>query len=85
VFRAAPPEALNAEFLVGEIVDRRKLARVAVLADTTGYGDGGAADIGAQLKRRGLAPVIVSRFAADAPSLREHQSDRRDRGRPRVA
>ena len=80
VFRVAPPDALNAEFLVGEIVDRRKLARVAVLADTTGYGDGGVADIGAQLKRRGLAPVIVSRFAADAPSLRDNLEQARAAG-----
>ena len=69
VFRVAPVDALNAQFLVGEIVDRRHLARVAILADTTGYGDGGVADVGAQLARRGLAPAYVGRFAADAPSL----------------
>jgi len=71
VFRVAPVDALNAEFLVGEIVDRRRLSRVAILADTTGYGDGGVADIGAQLVRRGLQPAYVGRFAADAPSLGE--------------
>ena len=80
VFRVAPSDALNAEFLVDEIVDRRKLSRVAVLADTTGYGDGGVADIGAQLKRRGLAPAIVSRFAADAPSLRDNLEQARAAG-----
>jgi len=69
VFRVAPVDALNAEFLVGEIVDRRRLGRIAILADTTGYGDGGVADIGAQLARRGLQPAYVGRFAADAPSL----------------
>jgi branched-chain amino acid transport system substrate-binding protein len=71
VFRVAPVDALNAAFLVGEIVDRRRLTRVAILADTTGYGDGGIADIGAQLARRGLQPAYVGRFAADAPSLAE--------------
>ncbi len=71
VFRVAPSDTLNAEFLVAEIVDRRKLTRVAILADTTGYGDGGVADIVLQLKRRGLAPVSVGRFAADAPSLKD--------------
>ena len=80
VFRVAPPDALNAEFLVDEIVERRKLSRVAVLADTTGYGDGGVADIGAQLRRRGLAPVVVSRFAADAPSLRDNLEQARAAG-----
>ena len=80
VFRVAPSDALNAEFLVAEIVDRRKLARVAILADTTGYGDGGVADIGAQLKRRGLAPVLVSRFPADAASLRNELEQARAAG-----
>ena len=70
IFRIAPPDALNAEFLVAEMVDRRKLSRIAVLAATTGYGDGGVSDIGLHLKQRGLAPVFVGRFAADAPSLR---------------
>lgn len=69
VFRVAPVDALNAAFLVGEIVDRRRLTRVAILADTTGYGDGGVADVGAQLARRGLQPAYVGRFAADAPAL----------------
>ena len=70
VFRVAPSDAINAAFLVGEIVDRRKLARVAILADTTGYGDGGLADIGAQLASRGLAPAYVGRFGATATSLK---------------
>ncbi len=72
VFRVAPADVLNAEFLVAEMVDRRKLTRVAIIADKTGYGDGGVADITAGLKRRGLAPVFVSRFAADSKSLREN-------------
>ena len=72
IFRVAPADVLNAEFLVAEMVDRRKLTRVAIIADKTGYGDGGVADITAGLKRRGLEPVAVSRFAADAKSLREN-------------
>ena len=70
VFRVAPSDALNAAFLAGEIVDRRRLTRVAILADTTGYGDGGVLDISAQLKQRGLAPAYVGRFALGVASLR---------------
>jgi branched-chain amino acid transport system substrate-binding protein len=80
VFRVAPFDAINAEFLVGEMVDRRRLARVAILADTTGYGDGGVADITAQLKKRGLAPVDVHRFAPNAPSLRAEMEAARAAG-----
>jgi branched-chain amino acid transport system substrate-binding protein len=70
VFRVAPSDALNAAFLTGEIVDRRRLTRVAILADTTGYGDGGVADISAQLRERGLSPAYVGRFALGVSSLR---------------
>ncbi|MBW8760254.1 MAG: ABC transporter substrate-binding protein [Burkholderiales bacterium] len=80
VFRVAPVDALNAAFLAGEIVDRRRLSRVAILADTTGYGDGGVADVGAQLARRGLQPAYVGRFAADAPSLAEQLQAARSAG-----
>jgi branched-chain amino acid transport system substrate-binding protein len=70
MFRVAPSDAMNAEFLADEIVDRRKLTRVALLVDTTGHGDGGVADIRAQLERRGLLPVYVGRFAPDAHPCR---------------
>ncbi len=69
IFRVAPPDVMNAKFLVGEIVERRKLKRVAVLADKTGYGDGGLADVTAELARHGLAPVYVTRFALGTPTL----------------
>jgi len=80
VFHMAPSDAMNTEFLVGEIVERRKLSRVAILADTTGYGDGGVADITTQLKKRGLAPVDVGRFAVNAPSLRAEMEAARAAG-----
>lgn len=70
VFRVAPSDALNAAFLAREIVDRRGLTRLAILADTTGYGDGGVQDIGAQLRQRGLAPAHVGRFPPGVASLR---------------
>jgi hypothetical protein len=66
---------LNAEFLVAEMVGRRKLSRIAILADTTSYGDGGVADIGLQPGQRGLAPVFVGRFAADAHPFSAHDHE----------
>jgi branched-chain amino acid transport system substrate-binding protein len=80
VFRVAPADVLTAEFLVGEIVDRRRLARVAILADRTGYGDSGLADFGVELKKRGLAPVYVGRFAPEAASLRDELEQARAAG-----
>ena len=59
VFRLAPVDHMNARFLIREIVERRRITRVAILADRTGYGDGGVADLTAELKARKLEPVYV--------------------------
>ncbi len=70
VFRLAPVDHMNARFLIREIVERRRITRVAILADRTGYGDGGVADLTAELKARKLEPVYVGRFAMGVTSLR---------------
>jgi branched-chain amino acid transport system substrate-binding protein len=70
VFRLAPVDHMNARFLIREIVERRRITRVAILADRTGYGDGGVADLTAELKARKLEPVYVGRFALGVTSLR---------------
>jgi len=74
VFRVAPSDAMNARFLVREMAVRRKLTKVALLADATPYGEGGINDLTAELARMGLRPVRVDRFEAGrtplAPALR---------------
>ncbi len=62
VFRMAPVDVMKARFLVREIVDRRKVTKVALFADRTGYGDGGLRDLTAELDKRNLKPVHVARF-----------------------
>ena len=57
IFRVAAPDSQKVPFLVGEIVDRRKLRKVALLADSTGYGDGGINDATKELDKRGVKPV----------------------------
>jgi branched-chain amino acid transport system substrate-binding protein len=69
IFRVAAPDSRKMPFLVTEIVDRRKLRRVALLADTTGYGDGGIADATKELDKRGVKPVYVGRFPLGVTSL----------------
>jgi branched-chain amino acid transport system substrate-binding protein len=69
IFRVAPSDVLNAQFLIAEIVDRRKLRRVAIFADQTGYGDGGLNDLRAELRNRGLEPVYVARFPLGVKTL----------------
>ena len=71
IFRNAPRDLLNAQFLIADIVDRRKLSRVAIFADQTGYGEGGVADLTAELAKRNLKPVHVARFPLGVASLAE--------------
>lgn len=80
IFRVAPPDAINARFLVTDIVERRKLKKVAILADSTGYGDGGVKDISAELAARGLKPVHVARFGLGVASLVEPMKEARAAG-----
>lgn len=80
VFRVAPSDEINARFLVNEIAERRRLSRVAVLADTTAYGDNGVADIGRELRKHGLNPVHVGRFAPEVQSLRAELESARAAG-----
>jgi branched-chain amino acid transport system substrate-binding protein len=69
IFRVAAPDGRKVPFLISEIVDRRKLRKVALMADTTGYGDGGINDATKELDKRGLKPVYVGRFPLGVTSL----------------
>jgi branched-chain amino acid transport system substrate-binding protein len=80
VFRIAPMDQISARFLVREIVERRQLSKVAILADRTGYGDGGVNDLTAELKGRGLTPVYVARFPLGVTSLRDELQAARNAG-----
>lgn len=80
IFRVAAPDSHKVPFLVAEIVDRRKLRRVALLADSTGYGDGGIADATKELDKRGLKPVFVGRFALGVASLTDMMKDAKAAG-----
>jgi len=70
VFRLSARDTLQAAFLVEEIV-RRGHSKVALLADTTGYGEGGFNDVLGFLAAKGLKPVYSARFDVGAKSLLE--------------
>jgi branched-chain amino acid transport system substrate-binding protein len=80
IFRVAPPDNVNARFLINEIVDRRKIKRVAIFADTTGYGEGGVKDLTAELSKHNVTPVTVVRFALGVTTLTEEMRKARDAG-----
>jgi branched-chain amino acid transport system substrate-binding protein len=61
IFRTAPRDKLQTQFLVDEIV-KRKLSKVALLVDSSGYGDAGLKDLEAALAAANLKPQAVIRF-----------------------
>jgi len=68
IFRTSARDSLQTQFLVDEIV-KRGLAKVALLVDTSGYGDAGLKDLEAALARAGLKPAAVVRFKVGVASL----------------
>lgn len=80
IFRTAAPDNVNARFLINEIVNRRNIKRVAILADSTGYGEGGVKDLSAELDKRDLKPVTVIRFPLDVTSLTDEMRKAREAG-----
>ncbi|KQO15584.1 ABC transporter substrate-binding protein [Acidovorax sp. Leaf78] len=61
IFRVQARDALQAPFMVDDIV-KRGWDKVAIFADKTGYGEGGYNDVVAALAAKNLKPVHVARF-----------------------
>ncbi|RYY59189.1 MAG: hypothetical protein EOO24_60895, partial [Comamonadaceae bacterium] len=70
IFRTSARDQLQTQFLVDEIV-RRGLNKVALLVDTSGYGEAGLKDLEAALGRASLKPQAVVRFKVGVQSLDE--------------
>ncbi|MCC2677028.1 MAG: receptor ligand binding region family protein, partial [Ramlibacter sp.] len=70
IFRTSARDSLQTQFLVDEIV-KRGLSKVALLVDTSGYGDTGLKDLEAALARAKLKPHAVARFKVGVKNLDE--------------
>lgn len=70
IFRTSARDQLQTQFLVDEIV-KRGLKSVALLVDSTGYGDAGLKDLEAALARAGLKTTATLRFKVGVQSLEE--------------
>ncbi len=70
IFRTSARDAIQAPFVVEDIVKRR-WDKVAIFADTTGYGDAGLKDVESALAAQKLAPVYVTRFKLGVADLTE--------------
>ncbi|MBS4037222.1 MAG: ABC transporter substrate-binding protein [Hydrogenophaga sp.] len=79
IFRTSARDQLQSKFLVDDIV-KRGLKKVALLVDSTGYGDGGLRDLEAALKAEGLTPHIVVRFKVGVKTLADEMKQLKDSG-----
>jgi branched-chain amino acid transport system substrate-binding protein len=62
VFRNAAPDVIQAPMIAKEAVEKRGLKRVAILADSTNYGQLGREDLEKALKTYGVTPVATEKF-----------------------
>ncbi len=79
IFRTSARDAIQAPFIVQDLAQRGWL-RVAVFADTTGYGEAGLKDVQAALAAAGVTPVHVARFATGVKDLSADLKAARDAG-----
>ena len=62
IFRNSAHDSIQAPMIVDEAIARRGFKKVAILADSTNYGQLGRADLEAALQLKGIKPVAVEKF-----------------------
>jgi branched-chain amino acid transport system substrate-binding protein len=62
IFRNSANDSIQSEMIAREAVDNRKFKKVAILADSTNYGQLGRADLEKALDKRGIKPVAEEKY-----------------------
>ncbi len=62
VFRNSAHDSIQAPMIVEEAITRRGFKKVAILADSTNYGQLGRADLEKALEQKGIKPVATEKF-----------------------
>ncbi|MEO5661273.1 MAG: ABC transporter substrate-binding protein [Polaromonas sp.] len=62
IFRNSANDSIQAPMIVEEAITRRGFKKVAILADSTNYGQLGRADLEKALDAKGIKPVAVEKF-----------------------
>lgn len=80
VFRTSASDALQPIVILNDVIDRRKIARIALLHDQSPYGEFGKQSMLAELERRNLKPVLVESFKVGEPDMSAQLRGARDNG-----
>lgn len=70
VFRTSASDELQPVVILDDVIDRRKLGRIALLHDESPYGQFGRQSVLAELERRKLKPVTVASFKVGETDMR---------------
>ena len=70
IFRTSARDQLQTQFLIDEIA-KRGLGKVALLVDSSGYGDAGLKDLEAAIARAGLKSTATLRFKVGVQNLED--------------
>ena len=62
IFRNSANDSIQAQMIVEEAITRRKFTKVAILADSTNYGQLGKDDLTKALAAKNITPVAVEKF-----------------------
>ncbi len=79
IFRTSAKDSIQAPFVVDDLV-KRGWTKVAIFADTTGYGEAGLKDVEAALASKKLKATHVARFPLGVKDLKESLAAARDAG-----
>lgn len=62
VFRTSANDSIQSSMIVEEAITKRKMKKVAILADSTNYGQLGREDLEKALDKKGIKPVAVEKY-----------------------
>ena len=79
IFRTSARDAIQVPFVIEDII-KRGWSKIAVFADTSGYGEAGLKDIEAALKAKNLSAVQVTRFPLGVKDLSDELKNARTAG-----
>lgn len=71
VFRTSASDALQPIVILNDVIDRRKLDKIALLHDESPYGQFGRQSVLAELERRKIKPVAVEGFKVGESDMKE--------------
>lgn len=80
VFRTSASDALQPIVILNDVIDRRKIDKIALLHDDSPYGQFGKQSMLTELERRAIKPVLVENFKVGAQDMTTQLQHAKDNG-----